>query len=106
MCKPSWQKEIEDHTKGKFEGYILGTRKKRDGHLRYDTGGKEKLEDLTSGKMYGDKKGQKLPYFLIMNVEAIRYKEGRLHPISDELIKMVNDGKLNMIVTTDEIIRI
>lgn len=100
--KFNWQKEIEDHTSGKYTGYILGTRMKRDGHLRYDTGGKEKLEDLKLKKMYGNKTGDKLPYFLILNVEAIRYKEGRLHPIADEIINMINSGDLNMIVI-DEI---
>lgn len=101
-AKYNWKQDIIDHTRGKETPYILGTRLRRDGSERCDTGGKEKLEDLKTLKMYGKKDGPKLPYFLILNVEAFRYKEGRLHSLSDKIIELVNKGIINMVLL-DEI---
>lgn len=100
--KFNWQKEIEEHTRGEYTGYILGTRKKRDGSYRFDTGGKEKYDDLVSNKMYNDENGQDLPYFLIVNIESLRYKQGKSNVLADKLINMINSGDLNMIII-DEI---
>lgn len=97
-AKYTWKDEIYTHTQGSEEAYILGTRLKRDKITkRCDTGGAEKLIDLQTGHMYGNTKYPKLPYFLVMNIEAIRFKSNRKYPILDELIKYVNSGKLNMI---------
>lgn len=98
--KYNWKDEVEKHTRGQYSAYILGTRLRRDGSERCDTGSKEKLDDLISGKQYG--KSGKLPYFLIMNIEAVRYKQGRKYPLADRLIDMINDGSINMIAI-DEI---
>lgn len=100
--KYNWLKDIAEHTSKKEVPYILGTRIKRDGSLRSDGGSKEKLADLTTGHMYGDKKAPKLPYFLITNIESLRYRSGRSYPITDEIIKLVNSGRINMIAI-DEI---
>lgn len=98
MSKYNWQQEIYSHTCGQFEGYILGSRKQKSGKINYNGSSKNKLEDLKTGHMYGDKSEPKLPYFLILNIEAIRMKENRLHPIVDVLIGYIDAGKLNMII--------
>lgn len=96
--KYNWLDDIHKHLQGIEDGYILGTRRlKRDGSLRYSTGNKERLEDLQSGHMYGDKKAPKLPYFIITNIEAIRAKSGKTFPIADEIIRLVNSGEISMI---------
>lgn len=101
--KLNWKKEIEDHTNGKETAYILGSRYRRDKKsIRTDTGGKEKYEDLKSGYMFGNKEYGKLPYFLILNIESLRYKDGRSNVITDKIVEMCNSGKINMIAI-DEI---
>lgn len=103
-AKYNWREDIIEHTKGEFEPYILGTRKKRNGELRLSTGGDEKLADLVSGKTFGGKhpESTELPFFLILNIEAIRYRKGKSYFIADELIKMINNGEIGMIAV-DEI---
>lgn len=64
--KWNWQKEIEIHSNEK--GYILGSRKKKRSGEDYVGGNKEKVEDLT--KLL--KGSQEFPYFLIINIEALR----------------------------------
>lgn len=102
-AKHNWVADIKLHTRGKYSGYILGTRRKRDKvSLRYDTGGVEKLADLESGHMYGKATEDKLPYFLIVNVEALRYKVKKSYPFVDALIKLIKSGQINLIAI-DEI---
>lgn len=100
--KYSWYDDIIKHTKGRFHPYILGSRLRRDGSVRSDTGSKEKYEDLISMKMYGKKSGNDLPYFIITNIEALRYRQGRKYPLSDRIIELINSGKINMVLI-DEI---
>lgn len=101
--KHNWYHDIIKHSNGKMIPYILGTRVRRDkiSH-RYDTGGAEKLDDLIKNRMYGDAEGDKLPYFLIVNIEAFRYKVGKKYLFADKIIDMINSGELNM-VAVDEI---
>lgn len=101
--KYNWLKDIQEHTRKAYIPYILGSRfRRRSGKLQF-LGGKEKLEDLQNLKMYGAKKGGKeLPYFLILNIEAIRYKEGRKYPLADRLIELIDQRYISMIVI-DEI---
>ena len=101
-AKYHWYNDIVDHTRGKFVPYILGTRKKKNGTFRSDTGNKEKLEDLMTGHMYGDKSAPELPYFIIMNIEGIRAKQGKKYVVSDELIRWCQRGDISMIAI-DEI---
>lgn len=103
-AKYNWREDIMKHTKRKEVPYILGTRVKRDGSLRLDTGSKEKLEDLVNMTMYGKKDGDPLPYFLVLNIEAIRMKSGKKYAIADRLIELVNKGEINLIAL-DEIHR-
>lgn len=96
-AKFTWQDEIDIHTRGVEEGYILGTRLRRDKETEYySTGNKEKLEDLTTFRKYG--KGDALPYFIIMNIEGIRYKIGKQYPIAEKITELINSGQINMVI--------
>lgn len=96
--KYNWVEDIKFHTNGNEVPYILGTRLKKDGvTIRSNTGSAEKLKDLTTGHMYGDKKQPKLPYFIVMNIEGLRHRQGRIYPIADEICKWIDSGKINMI---------
>ena len=94
--KYHWQDDIQVHLKQ--EAYILGTRLRRDGTAKRDTGSKEKYEDLKSGHMYGDANAPELPYFLIVNIEAFRYRVGRQHLFTDEVIRNINEGNISMLI--------
>ena len=100
--KYNWQDDIRKHTNGKMNGYILGSRKRKHpkpGQAGYIVGSSQnKLDDLLCGHMYGDDTEPELPYFIILNVEAIRMKVGKRYPIADKIIDMINDGELNMII--------
>lgn len=97
--KYNWSKDISEHTRGAYTPYILGTRFRRDKiSTRADTGAKEKLADLRTGHMYGDPSKPELPYFLIVNIEAFRAKEGKTYPFTDEILKYILSGKLQMII--------
>ena len=104
--KYNWEQEVSEHTNGKMFGYLLGSRmKKKRGtkkKRRVVCGTKEKYEDLMTMHRYGDENEPELPYFIIMNVEALRMKEGKRYPITERLIEMINSGFINMIVI-DEI---
>lgn len=111
--KYNWETEVNKHTNGKYKGYILGTRRKRNGEPNKATGSKEKLEDLTTGMMFGGKvkpnlllkkKDLELPYFIIMNIEGLRHKVKRTYPIADRIIEMIENGEINMIAI-DEVHR-
>lgn len=99
--KFSWKEDIETHTNNMEQAYILGTRKKRGGGFSYG-GGDAKLEDLVSGHMYGDTSCSKLPYFLILNIEALRTKSGKKFVITNQIIQMIQSGQIGMIAI-DEI---
>lgn len=101
-AKYNWQKDIIDHTDGLEQPYILGTRFKRDGTTRCNTGSAAKLTDLHSGHMYGNESAPELPYFIITNIEAFRAKSGKSYVFTDEIIKWVNEGRIQMIAI-DEI---
>lgn len=104
-AKYNWEQDILKHTNGQEHAYILGARLRRDKvTARYDTGGKEKLADLCNGYAYGKEEYGPLPYFLIVNIEAFRYKEGKVYAFSKEVINQVNSGNIDMIVL-DEIHR-
>ena len=96
--KYNWVNDIKMHTRGEYVPYILGSRMKKHRQSYQVAGGKEKLDDLMNLKQFGSKKGKDLPYFIILNVEAIRYKEGRKYPIADRLIELINKKYIGMIV--------
>ena len=104
-AKYNWREDILKHTNGKEEPYILGSRLKRDKiSVRHDTGGKEKLYDLQTGHMYGKDRYPELPYFLIVNIEAFRYRVGKQYPFMQEILNWINEGKIDLIAI-DEIHR-
>lgn len=104
-AKYNWVDDIMKHTNGHEVPYILGARLKRDKVTeRYDTGGAEKLADLQSGHMYGKEEHPELPYFLIVNIEAFRYKQKKAYSFSNEIITWINKGLIDMIAI-DEIHR-
>lgn len=96
--KYHWQDDISQHTDGEYEPYILGSRLRRNGTVRGDTGSKEKYEDLLSMRMYNEVVADPLPYFLIVNVEALRYKVGRKYVLSERIVELINSGEINMII--------
>lgn len=97
--KYNWKEDIEEHTRGEYEGYILGSRYKRNGSIKYDTETAKKLEDLQTLKKYG--KDEDAPFFLITNIESLRYKVGKTFPIADQLIKLINNGEIGMIAVDE-----
>lgn len=100
--KFNWQREIEEQTRGEEKPYILGTRIKRDGSLKLDTDSASKCEDLSIWKQFGKEDGPDLPYFLILNIEALRYKVGKAYMIADAIIERIKSGDINTIII-DEI---
>ena len=100
--KYNWEEEIEQQTRGKYRGYILGSRKRRDGKINKVGSGATKLEDLEFNKMYGKKGTEPLPYFIITNIEALRTKSNRKYALTQKLIDMINAGEISMIAI-DEI---
>lgn len=95
-AKYNWYDDIIKHTNRAEIPYLLGTRKSRKG-VESIRGSKEKYDDLVSMRRYSKKEEDKLPYFLIINIEAIRYKEGRKYPIADRIVELINSGKINSI---------
>lgn len=110
-AKYNWADDISVHTNGEYEGYILGSRvQRRKGTVSFNGSGKQKLEDLETGLMYSDKELNKpLPYFLILNIEALRTtdkskKRNERNVLTRKLAEMCLDGKISMIAI-DEIHR-
>lgn len=97
-AKYHWYQDIYDHSQGRYAPYILGTRKKRNGTTRSDTGTKEKLEDLTSLHVYSEEDGPTLPYFIIMNVEGLRAKKGKSYVVADKIIDLCLQGQISTIL--------
>lgn len=100
--KFSWLEDIKYHTNGAEIPYILGTRIKRGGGIRYNTSGQHKITDLQTGHMYGNENAPELPFFLITNIESLRTKTGRHYQLAEEIIRMINNKQLQMI-SIDEI---
>ena len=103
-AKYNWVEDIKKHTNGQEVPYILGSRKKRDGTIKLDGSSADKLKDLMCGHMYGDKDEPALPFFIIMNIEAIRMISNRRYPIRERLTTLVNKGYIGMIAL-DEVHR-
>ena len=100
--KYNWKNDIEAHLKE--PAYILGTRYKRNGDLRFDTGSKEKVEDLIHRGIYNPKTKttSPFPYFIIMNIEGFRYRDGKRFPIAELIQSYIDTGEISM-VAIDEV---
>lgn len=103
-AKYTWEAEIESATQGKYKGYILGSRIRRDGTINKLGSGKQKLEDLECGMMYGAKGTESLPYFLIVNIEAFHTKSGKVYAFSEKILEMINSKELD-VIAIDEVHR-
>ena len=104
-AKYNWREDILKHSDGQEDPYILGTRLRRDKVTEnLSTGSEEKLKDLETMCKYGKPDGDPLPYFLILNIEAIRMKRGKVYPIAKRLIELMNSHEID-IVALDEIHR-
>jgi len=101
-AKYNWMDEIKLHTHGEYTPYLLGSRLKRNGDIKSDFSSADKCKDLELFKMYGNSDGEDLPYFIIMNIETIRYKSGRNYAVTNAIINHINSGDINMIAI-DEI---
>lgn len=104
--KYNWKQDIIDHTRGEYTPYILGDRIKRNGNIR-EGSSEDKLYDLETLTCY--KKDEPLPYFIILNIEAIRFKQklksskkGKKfdthYSIADRIIELINNGEINMVI--------
>lgn len=96
-AKYNWIYDIQKHTNGQEVPYLLGSRKKKDGTIVMDNGSQAKLEDLKCGHMYGNKNEPPLPFFLVMNIEALRMISNRHYPIRERLTTLCNKGYIGMI---------
>lgn len=101
-AKYNWVEDIQKHTNGKEHPYIIGSRIRRNGTINCSGSGKDKIKDLITGKMYGKEDGDPLPYFLVMNIESLRTKVGKTKVVTNEIIRMINDGDIDSIAI-DEI---
>jgi SNF2 family DNA or RNA helicase len=93
--KYNWKAEVKEHLNQ--DGYILGQRYKRNGELRFESATADRLTDLQTLQMCGAKKGAPLPFFLITNIETIRYKVGRKFPIATRIVELINNGTIGMV---------
>lgn len=102
--KWNWLNEI--HTHSDEDGYIIGQKVRKNGKL-YVGSNEDKLACLNDI--------DSLPYFIITNVESLRYgvKTGNMikkrvkgvireipevvYPITDRLVELCNEGKINLI---------
>ena len=101
-AKYNWVEDIQKHTNGREHPYIIGSRIRRNGTINCSGSGKDKIKDLITGKMYGKDDGDPLPYFLVMNIESLRTKVGKTKVVTNEIIRMINDGDIDSIAI-DEI---
>ena len=83
--KWNWYNEILTHSNER--PYILGQRRRKNGNLVIGSSN-DKIDDINDI--------DKLPYFLITNVETLRNQD-----INDELIKACKCGKINMIAADE-----
>lgn len=102
VCKNSakynWLADIKKHTNGQEIPYLLGSRiKKRSGDIKLEGSGLNKLDDLRSGHMYGNPDAPELPFFIIMNIEAIQYRSGKHYAVRECITSLINDGYIGMV---------
>nr|DAQ11220.1 MAG TPA: Chromatin remodeling complex ATPase [Bacteriophage sp.] len=100
ISKYNWQNDIEDHSNGLYSGYILGsrlnTRGKNKGKLKSEIMSDDKLHDLETLTAWG--RDEELPYFIITNVESLRFKRGKHFLIAEKISELISAGELSMVV--------
>lgn len=102
-AKYVWKYDILKHTDEEYDPYILGTRLTKKGDVKQsDISSVDKLDDLMNHHIYGNEAGDDLPYFIVTNIESLRYRSGKKYPITEAIISLINSGYINMIMI-DEI---
>ena len=102
-AKYNWVDDITKHTQGKYIPYLLGTRYKKNGQRKLGLQGSDKLDDLLSCSMTTPSgKRKALPYFIVLNIEALRAKEGKHYTVSEAIINLINNSEVDMVIL-DEI---
>lgn len=101
-AKYNWVEDITKHTNGLEHPYILGSRLRRDGSINYTGSGADKVKDLETMKMYSKDEYRDLPYFLVVNIEALRTKVGKHYVFTEKIIDLINNGLIDSIAL-DEI---
>lgn len=100
-AKYNWKADIHTHTRSEYSGYLLGTRRfkkgPKKGQDRYVTESVNKYEDLCTLHTYGDKSEPELPFFIIMNIQAMQLKAGKHYLIAEKLIELINNQTISMI---------
>ena len=100
-AKYNWKADIHMHTRSEYSGYLLGTRRfkkgPKKGQDRYVTESVNKYEDLCTLHTYGDKSEPELPFFIIMNIQAMQLKAGKHYLIAEKLIELINNQTISMI---------
>lgn len=98
-AKFNWKADIEKHTNGQEDGYLLGTTlyKRKGKGEKYDLTPENKCLDLINLRKYKGQ-GDPLPYFIILNVEGLRYKAGGMYAIAARIADLINEGEINMVV--------
>lgn len=98
-AKYNWKADIEKHTNGEEEGYLLGTTlyKRKANRENYACALVNKYEDLVSLKKYSGQ-GDDLPYFIIMNIESLQYKSAGFFQIASRVAQLIDEGDINMVV--------
>lgn len=103
-AKYNFVDDIKKHSNGAAHPYLLGSRLCKVGPRKGlprkgDPSMAEKLEDLVTGKMYGGDFGdKKLPFYLVVNIEAFRYRVKKKYPFTEQVAKMCNSGQISMII--------
>ena len=103
-AKYTWVEDVSKHTNGSMRAYVLGSRRRRDGSVNFNGSGKDKLKDLETGYVYSDvKRKDPLPYFIVVNVEALRttdrFKKGAYrNTVTMKIAEMCLNGDISMIV--------
>lgn len=98
--KYNWLDDIIKHSNGKFKPYLLGSRKKRNGELKSEMTNADKLHDIETLTVFGT--NNPAPYFLVTNVEVLRYQSGKHFLFGEAVISQILRGNINMIII-DEI---
>ena len=96
-AKYNWVEDIKKHTNGEYTPYLLGSRKRKNGNIIIG-GSADKLKDLMCGHMYGKKEEPPLPFFLLINIEALHMRQNRKYLISERLTTLINKGYIGMVV--------
>lgn len=96
--KYNWYDDIVRHSNGEYTPYIIGSRRRKRGEGTIIGSSADKLADLETMRAYTT---DDMPYFMILNVEALRYRQGKRYPIADSIINLIRCGQISMIAVDE-----